>query len=111
MTLRVVPDVDEELGGVLGHVDPVEQGGCSGALLVDADAAVPDAVGVPDGVRAALGDAGQKGPRRDRPVDAALRVEAIASYSAHNLERPKRPFGRSILLDASARAEVRSRFC
>ena len=84
VTLRVVPNVDEELGRVPGHVDPVEQGGSAGALLVDADAAVLDTVGVPDGVGAALGDAGEEGPRCDRPVDAALRVEAVASYSAHS---------------------------
>jgi RNA polymerase primary sigma factor len=41
------------------------------------------AIRVPDRVRAALGDSGQQRLRRQCPVDAAARGEAVTSYSTH----------------------------
>jgi hypothetical protein len=45
VTLRVVPDVHEELCGGLGHLDAVEQLACACALLVHRDRRVVAAVG------------------------------------------------------------------
>jgi hypothetical protein len=45
MTLRVVPDVHEELRSGLGHLDAVEELACARALLVHPDFRVVAAVG------------------------------------------------------------------
>ena len=48
------------------------------------DARVPGrAVGVADGVGAALGDGRQKRLRGKRPVDAGAGAEAISGYATH----------------------------
>ena len=71
MALGVVADVHQDLVGVLGDLDAVEELAGAGALLVDVDAAaVP--IRVPDGVGAALGDTGEQSLSSERPIDLAL---------------------------------------
>jgi hypothetical protein len=64
--------VDEQLGGALRNVDPVEQLACRAALLRDDRVGVGRApVGVADGVGAPLGDSSQQRLCGERPVDVA----------------------------------------
>ena len=94
MALRVVADVDEQLGGALGHVDAVEEEARGRALLRHDRVGVVEApVGVPDGVGSALGDPGQQRLRGERPIDVAAGREAVAGDSAHGLD-PVRCSGR-----------------
>ena len=84
VALRVVADVDEELGGRLRHGDPLEELARGRALLRhDRIGVVRAAVGVADGVGAALGDPGQQRLRRERPVDGAARGKAVSRDAAH----------------------------
>jgi N-acyl-D-aspartate/D-glutamate deacylase len=52
---------------------------------MDGDPGSRGAVGIADGVCAALGDPGQQGAGGDCPLDAAPRSEAISGYSAQSL--------------------------
>ena len=70
VALRVVADVDQRLRRVARHEDPVEQLARAAALLADRDRSDLGAVGVPDGVGAALGDSGQERLGCERPIDA-----------------------------------------
>src|SRR5215210_3566998 len=85
MSLRVVADMDEELGRVLGHSDAVEERSGPRALFVHGDRRAGTAVGIPDGISTSLGDPGQECPRGDRPLDGTLDSEAISGYSAQSL--------------------------
>ena len=53
--------------------------------FVTPERALRGAMGVPDGVRAALGDPGEKRLGSERPVDGRLRIEAESGYAAHGL--------------------------
>ena len=46
---------------------------------------VRGAMGIADGVRAALGDSGEKRLGSERPVDGRLGIEAESGYAAHEL--------------------------
>ncbi len=83
MALRVVPDVDQRLLRAAGHRDLVEEGARAAAQLGDADRLAARAIRVAHGVRAALGDPGQEGLRRERPRNGRLWIEAVAGDAAH----------------------------
>ena len=84
MALRVVADVDEQLGRRLRHGDPLEQLARRRPLLRDDRIGVLRApVGVADGVGASLGDPCEQGLSRERPVNGAARGKAVAGYAAH----------------------------
>ena len=103
VALRVVAHVHEQLRRLLGHADPVEQGGRAGALLVQRDrgAGLPERVA--DGVGATLGDPGEERAGSDSPLDPAVEARGyIRRFRTKSLSKRKRPCGRSILLDASA---------
>ena len=90
VALRVVADVDEQLGRRLRHRDPLEQLAGGRALLRDDGIGVLGAaVGVADGVGAALGDACEQGLSRERPVDGAARGKAVAGNPAHISKAPR----------------------
>jgi len=89
VALGVVADVDENLGDARGKHDVLEQRACAGRLLLDLDRAAR-AVGVPDRVCAALRDPGEERLRRQRPLDAARRAQAVSSNSAHLSQQPLR---------------------
>ena len=92
MALGVVADVHQDLVGVLGDLDAVEELAGAGALFVDVDtAAVP--IRVPDGVGAALGDSGEQSLSSERPIDVALRTQAVSGNPAHACE-PRPLLGR-----------------
>src|SRR6266545_1763571 len=82
MALGVVADVDERLMRGFRDLDLVEQRARAGALLVHLDRAAV-AIGVPDGVLSALGDAGQQSLGRERPSDLAVHTQAVSSNPAH----------------------------
>ena len=83
VALRVVADVDEELGRRLRDVDALEQPARRGALLRDDRIGVVGApVGVADGVGAPLGDSGHERLRRKRP-QTALREERLYPAMPH----------------------------
>ena len=84
MALRVVAHVDEQLGRVRGDLNAIEEVARRRPLLChDRIGVTGAAVRVPDRVRATLGDPGEQRLRRQRPVDAAARGEAVTSYSTH----------------------------
>jgi hypothetical protein len=86
VALGVVADMDEELGGRLGHVDALEELARRGALLRDDRIGVVGAaVGIADGVGAPLGDPGHQRLRRERPVDRAARGKAVSRDAAHGV--------------------------
>ena len=86
MALRVVAHVDENLGRVRWHRDPLEQTARGRALLRDDRIPVGGAaMGIPDCVRAAVGDPRKERLRRERAVDAAPLREAISGDSAHHV--------------------------
>jgi hypothetical protein len=83
VTLCVVTHVNERLDGFPRDRDLIEERARAGALLVDLDRAARAAVGVPDGVGAALGDPGEQRLGRERPVDGRGAAQAIAGDAAH----------------------------
>ena len=83
MALRVVADVQEDLVRIGRDRDLVEDGARAGLLLVDGQRASGGAEGVPDRVGAALGDRGQQRLGSARPVDAALRTDAVSRNATH----------------------------
>jgi hypothetical protein len=86
VALRVVPDMDEQLGRLGRHRDPVEEHRGRRPLLDDGGVAAPgQAIGVADGVGAALGDRGQERLRGERPLDVGGRGETKARDAAHVL--------------------------
>ena len=85
VALREVADVDERLRRAGRDGELVEERARAAAQLRHARATVRGAMGVPDGVRAALGDPGEKRLGSERPVDGRLRIEAESSYAAHEL--------------------------
>ena len=100
VTLRVVTHVDQRLGGAGGEQYLFQQCARPGALLVDGDRARPSAVRVPDRVRAALGDPGEQGLGRERPVERARRAQAVSGNSTHTLY--KTPCTRRATANAAA---------
>ena len=109
VTLCVVTHVDQCLGRTGGEHDLFEERARPGALLVDRGSSRPAPVGVPDRVGAALGDPGEQGLGRERPVERARRAQAVSGYSAHNSRRPlapdERPQTRPLLSLTMASAE------
>ena len=84
MALRVVAHVDEQLGRVGGNTNALEQVARRRPLLRhDRIGVTGAAVRVPDRVRATLGDPCEQRLRRQRPIDAATRGEAVTGYSTH----------------------------
>jgi hypothetical protein len=83
MALGVVAHVQQHLAGLGGERDSCEEGARARPLLCDRDPAGARAIGVTDRVGAALGDAGEQGLSRQRPVDARRRTEAVSGDSAH----------------------------
>ena len=79
VALRVVAHVDQGLARAGREDDLLEQSAGAGALLVDRRLARAAPVGVPDGVGAALGDPGEQGLGRERPVDP---LDALKLYPA-----------------------------
>jgi hypothetical protein len=74
MALRVVTDVNEELGRLLRHADPIEQVARGCALLhEDRIPVARAAVGIADCVGASIGDSGEQRLRRERAIDTAPR--------------------------------------
>ena len=88
MALRVVADVDEDLPRSRGNLEAVEERARSAALLVHGERDGGPAVGVPDRVRAALGDRGQEGLGRQSLVDSRPVAEAVSGDPAHVLLDP-----------------------
>ena len=68
VALREIADVDQRLQRVGGHLELVEERARAATKLGDTRAALT-AMGVPDCVGAALGDAGEERLRSERPVD------------------------------------------
>ena len=85
VTLGEVADVDEQLRGLLGHADPLEQGRGPGALLVHRDGSPGTAVRIAHRIGASFCDPGQEGTRSHRPLDAAVEGEAISGDSAQSV--------------------------
>jgi len=94
MALRVVPDMNQEFGRTLRNGDLVEQRARARTLLVHRHALAGRAVGVTDGVGAALGDSRQESLSRERPLERARGSEAISGDSAH-INECRTPNGRS----------------
>ena len=87
MALRVVANVDERLARGLRHLEALEQVAGRRPLLDDGRKRLSrSAVRVPDGIRAAVGDAGEQGLSCERPIDGRVRTQAVASYTAHKEE-------------------------
>ena len=86
VALRVVANVYERLGDVLREHHLLEERARPGALLVDLDDAARRPVRVADGIRAALGDAGQQRLGSERPLDRARGAQAVSGDSAHGAQ-------------------------
>ena len=111
VALRIVPDVHEELRRRVGHLDVLDEGARAASLLVDSHVARFAAIRIANGVGAALGDPGKERPCRDRPVNRRSGAQAVSGDSTHR-ERTKQGRPRvPMVVDASADATVRSRFC
>jgi hypothetical protein len=82
VALRVVADMDEELGRARRHPDEVEKLARSGALLVDRDGKAVAPERVSRGVGAATGDCCQERLSRERLIDAAGGTQAISGNTA-----------------------------
>ena len=92
MTLRVVPDVNENLPCRGWNLEALQQVARRRSLLHHGRERLSrGAVRIPDGVCASVGDAGEQGLSRERPVDARIRAQAVAGYSAHEIEIVKTP--------------------
>ena len=84
MALRVVAHVDEQLRRMRGNVDALEQVARRRSLLRHGGIGVAGAaIRVSDRVGASLGDPCEQRLRRQRPVDAAIRGEAVPGYATH----------------------------
>src|SRR5207244_2350018 len=82
--LGVVAHVDKRLGGVLRHLDPLQQVAGRSPLLHDGREAVTGgAVGIAHGIGATLGDPGQESLGSQRPIHSRIRTEAVTGYSTH----------------------------
>jgi hypothetical protein len=84
VALRVVANVDERLGRLRRQRDLVEQLTGAAALLADGHHPAGAAVGVPDRVRASLGDPRQESLGHQRPVEAASWTEAESGDTTHS---------------------------
>ena len=73
----------QDLRRLARDCDPLQERARAAALLVNRDLAVA-AMRESDGVGATLGDSGQEGTGRDRPVDGGFWREAVAGNSTHN---------------------------
>ena len=85
VALREVAHVDERLRRAGRDGELVQERARTAAQLRHARSTLRAAMGVPDGVRAALGDPGEKRLGSERPVDGRLRIEAESGYAAHEL--------------------------
>ena len=87
MPLGEVTHVDEGFDDVRWKLDRVEELRCPGALLVDGHRGRVPAVGVPGRVCASFSDPCEKRLRRECPIDARIRREAVSRDSAHQRVR------------------------
>ena len=83
MALCVVPNVNERVGCLTGEFDVLEQSCCARPLFVNRNARARSAMGVADGVGAALGNPRQERLGSQGAVDAGVGVEAVSRDSAH----------------------------
>ena len=84
VTLCEVAHVNQRLLRLRRNGELVEERARTAAELRHARVARCAAMGISDGVRAALGDPGQKRLGSERPVDGRLGIEAESGYSAHS---------------------------
>ena len=85
VALCVVAHVDERLGGLGGNRNPVEERARAGTLLVHRERPAVASIGIADCVCAALGDSGEQGLSRERPIDSARALQAVSGDSTHML--------------------------
>ena len=85
VALRVVADVDEDLGRFRRDANGVEELAGPGALLPHLERNAGSTVAVPHRVGAAFGDRGKERLRDERPVDGARCAEAVSGDSAHRV--------------------------
>jgi hypothetical protein len=83
MALRVIADVNEQLGGLGRDEDVLEESAGTGPLLVRDDGALAP-VGESHGIRAALGDPCEQCPTCHRPVDGAVWCKAVTGDTTHS---------------------------
>lgn len=83
VTLREIAHVDERLRRAGWDGELVQERARTAAQLRHTRAALRGAMGVPDGVRTALGNPGEKRLGSERPVNGRLGIEAESRYAAH----------------------------